>query len=131
GCRGLWDLVPSSWGGPGNLPASYLAPTAPAGSDWHPFASAANAAASTLHSSHAHSHRSDRPPWWRPDCAAEPGPSLPVRRPSPPQSPPPGACEPHVPIERLHRSAPPTLGHRPHPSLPSFLALLCFSSAFF
>src|SRR6266702_4103573 len=42
-----------------------------------------------------------------------------------------GACEPHVPVERLHRSAPPTLGRIPHPSLPSFLSLLCFHPPLF
>src|SRR5260370_3717460 len=75
--------------------------------------------------------RIDSTLWGGPDCAAAPGPSLRVRLPSPPRSPPPGACEPRVLVERLHRSAPPTLGRRPHPSLPSFLSLLCFFSVFF
>src|SRR5260370_18311071 len=65
-----------------------------------------------------------------PDCAAEPGPSLLVLLPSPSRSPPLDACEPRVPVEPLHRSARPTLGGIPGPSLPSFLSLLCFSSCF-
>src|SRR6266699_119188 len=110
-CRCRQDPVPSSWGGRGHRPAWYLAPIRPAGIGWHRRASAANAVASRLHSSHAHSRRSDTPPWLPPDSAAELAVSRPVGLPSPPQSSPLGACEPHVPVEPLHCFLPPLFYH--------------------
>src|SRR5207244_5901880 len=121
-----WVPIPSFWDGADNPIRWYLESARPAAPVETALAWLLGVAASRLHSSHAHSRRSDRPPWSRPHFAAGPVRSPPVLEPSPRRWPPLCACEPRAPVERLQRSAQPTLGGITAASLPSSLSPLLF-----
>src|SRR5207302_160252 len=126
GCHYQWVPIPSFWDAADNPLRWYLESARPGAPVDTAGGSLAGAAASRLHSSHAHSRRSDRRPWSRRHCAAGRGWIPLVPQPSRSRWPPLGVSEPRGLVERLQRSAQPTLGEITTASLPSSLAPLLF-----